>query len=87
MFEYRIFNIYKYLIKFLSWILSSGRDKVLVLWDISQGTSLKILPVYEGIEGAFIIPSAVVLPNSLKNKKSEIYAACAGEKGKYFGVH
>ncbi|XP_051157551.1 transducin beta-like protein 3 [Leptopilina boulardi] len=62
-------------------MLSSGRDKVLVLWDILKGTSLKVLPVYEGIEGAFIIPSEAVLPNSLKNKSSEIYAACAGEKG------
>lgn len=62
-------------------IFSSGRDKVLVLWDILKGTSLKVLPVYEGIEGAFIIPYEAVLPNSLKNKSSEIYAACAGEKG------
>lgn len=64
-------------------ILSSGRDKVLILWDISQGSSIRVLPVYEGVEGAFIIPSEAPLPDSIKRKKSEIYAASAGEKGIY----
>lgn len=62
-------------------MISSGRDKVLILWNISKATSIRILPVYEGIEGAFIIPSGTPLPESVQYTKSGIYAACAGEKG------
>ena len=54
---------------------------MLILWDISSGTSVRVLPVYEGIEGAFMI-----LPKSLpafikKRKNDDIYIASAGEKG------
>lgn len=60
---------------------SSGRDRVLILWDISTGTSIRILPVYEGIEGIFMI-SAKCLPKFIKSRKSDdIYVASAGEKG------
>lgn len=60
---------------------SSGRDKVLILWDISSGTSIRVLPVYEVIEGAFII-SHKSLPGFIKLRKSDdIYVATAGEKG------
>jgi hypothetical protein len=54
---------------------------VLILWDISTGTSLRILPVYEGIEGTFMI-SAKCLPSFVALRKSDgIYVASAGEKG------
>lgn len=60
---------------------SSGRDKVLILWDISSGTSIRVLPVYEVIEGAFIIPHKS-LPGFIKlHKSDDIYVASAGEKG------
>jgi hypothetical protein len=42
---------------------------------------LRILPVYECIEGAFIIPSTANLPISQTKTKSSIYVASAGEKG------
>ncbi|XP_025995592.1 transducin beta-like protein 3 [Solenopsis invicta] len=62
-------------------LVSSGRDRVLILWDISTGTSLRILPVYEGIEGTFMI-SAKCLPSFVALRKSDgIYVASAGEKG------
>lgn len=62
---------------------SSGRDKVLILWDLVKKASVRILPVYECIEGAFIIPNSADLPPVSKVKsKSAIYAASAGEKGK-----
>ncbi|XP_001601796.1 transducin beta-like protein 3 [Nasonia vitripennis] len=61
--------------------LSSGRDKVLILWDIVKKASVRILPVYECIEGAFIIPDSASLPVSKAKNKSSIYAASAGEKG------
>lgn len=54
---------------------------MLILWDISSGTSIRVLPVYEGIEGAFII-SYKSLPAFIKLcKKDDIYIASAGEKG------
>lgn len=54
---------------------------MLILWDILAGISIRILPVYEGIEGAFII-SPKCLPSFIKSHKSDgIYVASAGEKG------
>lgn len=65
----------------ISHIHSSGRDRVLILWDISSGTSVRTLPVYEGIEGTFIVPSEI-LPASIESRKNDgIYVASAGEKG------
>lgn len=63
-------------------IYSSGRDRVLILWDISSGASLRVLPVYEEIEGIFIIPKNVPSP-VFPNKKGEqaVHVAAAGEKG------
>ncbi|XP_011257031.1 transducin beta-like protein 3 isoform X1 [Camponotus floridanus] len=64
-----------------NYLVSSGRDRVLILWDISSGTSIRILPVYEGIEGAFIIPFKS-LPAFIKlHRKDDIYIASGGEKG------
>lgn len=54
---------------------------MLILWDISSGTSVRILPVYEEIEGAFII-SFKSLPGFIElRKKDDIYVASGGEKG------
>lgn len=64
-----------------NYLISSGRDRVLILWDISTGTSIRVLPVYEGIEGIFMI-SAKCLPTFITLRKSDgIYVASAGEKG------
>jgi len=54
---------------------------VLILWDISSGTSIRILPVYEGIEGAFIIPFKSLPAFIELRKKDDIYIASGGEKG------
>lgn len=68
---------------------SSGRDRVLILWNILSGTSIRILPVYEGIEGAFIISSKVPLPDFLTKscKTDGVYVASAGEKGMYLSLY
>ncbi|KAL0100232.1 hypothetical protein PUN28_019568 [Cardiocondyla obscurior] len=64
-----------------NYLISSGRDRVLILWDILTATSIRILPVYEGIEGTFII-STKCLPASIESYKNDgIYVASAGEKG------
>ncbi|XP_032669391.1 transducin beta-like protein 3 isoform X2 [Odontomachus brunneus] len=64
-----------------NYLVSSGRDKVLILWDISSGTSVRVLPVYEGIEGAFIIDTNTPLSFLPSRKPDDIYVASAGEKG------
>ncbi|XP_043282160.1 transducin beta-like protein 3 [Venturia canescens] len=63
-------------------LVSAGRDKVLILWDLEKGTSIRVLPVYESLEGVFLVPRDGTLPVELSTKKSDdIYAAAAGEKG------
>lgn len=63
-------------------MVSSGRDRVLILWDIDQGKAIRTLPVYESLEGSVILPIKFQLPD-IKVKKSSggVYVACAGEKG------
>lgn len=51
-------------------LLSSSRDKVVILWDTGTLASLKTIPVYESIE------SLIVLPDS-----SPVKFITAGEKG------
>ncbi|KZC07335.1 Transducin beta-like protein 3, partial [Dufourea novaeangliae] len=66
-----------------NYLVSSGKDRVLILWNISNESSVRVLPVYEEIEDIFIIPSNVSLPVPLHNKSEDnaIYVAAAGEKG------
>lgn len=62
-------------------LVSSGRDKVLILWDLVKGSVVRVVPVYEGLEAAVILESKTKLPNDLKLSGSKIYAASAGENG------
>ncbi|CAK9822022.1 Transducin beta-like protein 3 [Anthophora retusa] len=65
-----------------NYLVSSGRDRVLILWDISSGSSIRVLPVYEEIEDAFIVPKNVSLPTPFYTKyENAIHVAVAGEKG------
>lgn len=55
---------------------------MLILWDLLTGTSIRILPVYETIEGTFILPDDVslsIVPHS--QDENDIFVAAAGEKG------
>jgi U3 small nucleolar RNA-associated protein 13 len=62
--------------------ISSSRDKVLILWDFVSGNQLRTIPVYEGIECAFILPYHLELPNGIKlSDENKVYAATAGEEG------
>ncbi|XP_076644102.1 transducin beta-like protein 3 [Halictus rubicundus] len=64
------------------YLVSSGRDKVLILWNIISQSPIRVLPVYEEIEDAFIIPKNVSLPTALHDKLDDhIYVAAAGDKG------
>ncbi|KPJ08179.1 Transducin beta-like protein 3 [Papilio machaon] len=63
-------------------MVSSGRDRVLILWKINESKALKVLPVYESIETAILLPPSFRIPNFKKKLEMDgIYVACAGEKG------
>ncbi|XP_017881942.1 transducin beta-like protein 3 [Ceratina calcarata] len=64
------------------YVVSSGRDRVLILWNVSSGSSIRVLPIYEEIEDTFIIPKNASLPVPFHNKDSNaVHVAAAGEKG------
>lgn len=63
-------------------MVSSGRDRVLILWNINESKALRTVPVYESIEAIVLLPLAFKIPNFKKKLETEgIYVACAGEKG------
>lgn len=64
-----------------STMVSAGRDKVLILWDIEKGSKIREVPVYEGIESVLVINYNLMLPDNIKLSKSKVYAAAAGEMG------
>ncbi|CAK1547178.1 unnamed protein product [Leptosia nina] len=64
------------------YMVSSGRDRVLILWKLTESKSLRVIPVYECIETMFLLPLSFKVPNFNKKLDTEgIYVACAGEKG------
>lgn len=64
------------------YMVSSGRDRVLILWKLSESKAVKVIPVYESIEACVILPPSFKIPNFKKKLEMEgIYVACAGEKG------
>lgn len=63
-------------------LYSSGRDRVLILWNLSSASSIRILPVYEEIEDTFIIPKNALVPVPFYDKdENAVHVAAAGEKG------
>ncbi|KAG6800849.1 transducin beta-like protein 3 [Apis mellifera caucasica] len=67
-------------IKDKDYLISSGRDRVLILWDLTSGSSIRVVPVYEEIEDTFIISKNLSLPFYNKDENA-IHIATAGEKG------
>ncbi|CAG5059715.1 unnamed protein product [Parnassius apollo] len=64
------------------YMISSGRDRVLILWKIGESKAVRVLPVYESIETAILLPPSFKIPNFKKKLEMDgIYVACAGEKG------
>ncbi|XP_026725290.1 transducin beta-like protein 3 [Trichoplusia ni] len=63
-------------------MVSSGRDRVLILWNLNESKALKVVPVYESIESTILLPPTFKIPNFKKKLETDgIYVACAGEKG------
>lgn len=63
-------------------MISSGRDRVLILWNLDETKAVRVIPVYESIESMILLPSSFKIPNFKKKLETEgIFVACAGEKG------
>lgn len=62
-------------------LVSSGRDKVLILWDLQKQQQVRVVPTYETIESATILANDVKLPNNIRLSDDKIYAASAGTDG------
>lgn len=43
-------------------MVSSGRDKVLILWNLRNGSQVRTVPVYESLEGVVVIDQESTLP-------------------------
>lgn len=61
--------------------VSSGRDKVLVLWELGNGVSLRTVPTYEGVESIVVLPIKFKLPGFKPAEKGGVYVVCGGESG------
>nr|CAD7264084.1 unnamed protein product [Timema shepardi] len=59
-------------------MISCGRDKVVIVWDIVRGVKERTLPVYESLECVVILPTKFSLPGH--TVKGGIHIATAGER-------
>ncbi|XP_053694992.1 transducin beta-like protein 3 [Sabethes cyaneus] len=62
------------------YMVSSGRDKILILWDYDSQKAIKTIPVYESLESVVVLPTGIKFQGQ-KLSTGKIYAACAGEEG------
>ncbi|GLI67244.1 hypothetical protein VaNZ11_011426, partial [Volvox africanus] len=72
-------------------LLTGGRDKVVVVWDLRSGTKVATVPVFEAVEGLVALPPGAPFPGvpklaaeiaaQLKGSNKVVYFATAGEKG------
>lgn len=63
-------------------LLSAGRDKVILLWDLSTGRNKGTVTVFEGIEGMVVIPDdARRSIKGLASLPGDTVVATAGDKG------
>ncbi|XP_070581106.1 transducin beta-like protein 3 isoform X2 [Ptychodera flava] len=60
-------------------LLSCGRDSVVVVWDLTNNTAKKTIPVYETVEGVMSLPSKMY--NSVSANESDLHFITAGSKG------
>lgn len=62
-------------------LVSSSRDKVLILWDLVKGSQIRVVPAYECLEGVVMLNANTKLPDGVKLSDDKLYAASAGENG------
>nr|XP_007980195.2 transducin beta-like protein 3 isoform X1 [Chlorocebus sabaeus] len=60
-------------------MLSSGRDKICVIWDLQSCQATKTVPVFESVEATVLLPEEPV--SQLGVKSSGLYFLTAGDQG------
>lgn len=61
-------------------MISSSRDKVILIWDLSTFQLMKTIPVYESVESCILVPDQLLFSDVALNS-NEKYFITAGEKG------
>ncbi|KFP83408.1 Transducin beta-like 3, partial [Acanthisitta chloris] len=61
-------------------LLSSGRDKICIMWDLQTRESTRTVPVYETVEAAVLLPETGDF-SQLGVKKPGLHFVTAGSKG------
>lgn len=64
-----------------NYIVSSSRDKVIILWNFITGAQIHVIPLYESIEGLVLLPKKFTLPGTDRKVSGGVYVATGGEKG------
>ncbi len=65
-------------------LLSGGRDKVVIAWDLRRHKKLATVPVYEALEGVVVLPPGAGYPGvpaGSTGASAPIFFATGGEKG------
>lgn len=60
-------------------LISSGLDRVIILWDLQALTSKRIVPVLESLSGVILQPKGSLFPGAQED--DHIYALTVGDKG------
>ncbi|GIY32726.1 transducin beta-like protein 3 [Caerostris extrusa] len=63
-----------------SQMLSSSRDKVVMLWDLTSFKLLKTIPVFETVEACLLVPEKLSLTD-VSLSDNDTYFITAGDKG------
>ncbi|XP_035695414.1 transducin beta-like protein 3 isoform X2 [Branchiostoma floridae] len=62
-------------------LLSSGRDNIVSMWDITKFQVLKTIPVFESVESLVLLPEHQSFPNLCAQKEDGLHFVTAGSKG------
>eukprot|EP00058_Branchiostoma_floridae_P020644 XP_002606134.1 hypothetical protein BRAFLDRAFT_88045 [Branchiostoma floridae] len=62
-------------------LLSSGRDNIVSMWDITKFQVLKTIPVFESVESLVLLPEHQTFPNLCAQKEDGLHFVTAGSKG------
>ncbi|XP_003417726.1 transducin beta-like protein 3 isoform X1 [Loxodonta africana] len=60
-------------------MLSSGRDKICIVWDLQSHQAMRTVPVFESVEAAVLLPEELAL--ELGVKSPGLYFLTAGNQG------
>uniref|UniRef100_A0A336LQ95 CSON000914 protein n=1 Tax=Culicoides sonorensis TaxID=179676 RepID=A0A336LQ95_CULSO len=62
-------------------MISSGRDKVLNLWNFEKCIHIRTIPVYERVESLYVLSFSSPFLSNVKDAKDGIYVLYGGEEG------